>query len=283
MAQKPKLRLRFVFNQRRKQDIASTEEAKNVSLALMRNIAYNYRQGMLNTLNGDMRRRIIQDAERELTNIAFKYRRSVIGISGAYGRTIVQTDLDTVANPSRAIGGGSALLTGRVKLNWQARTKKYMDWKQKRGYGTAWFKNEGAWLRDVSFKEGWLSYFGPVRVVLTPSHEQITKANLVTSKTYGKLRLKVANIEIRAMSRITPSMLPALAGPRGDINQVGNHRALMRLLPQPIAWRLGREPYRPTLEPFLSFALTRAIPNALYRRIQVGFRTRTLNQTRYQV
>lgn len=282
MAQKPKLRLRFVFNQRLKRDIASTEEAQNATLAILKNVAYDYRQGMLSKMNGDIRRRIAQDAERELTYLAAKYRRSVIGISGSYGRSIVRTDLDTVAGPSKAIAGREALLTGRVNLNWQARTKKYMQWKASKGYGTAWFKNEGVWLKEMQFKQGWVQYFGPVRVTIVPSNENITKANIRGPKVYGKLHLKVATIGIKAMSHLTPRMLPGLSSPRGDINQIGNHRALMNLLPDPIKWRLGREPYRPTLEPFLTFALTRAIPNAMYRRIEMGFRTRTINQSAFR-
>jgi hypothetical protein len=89
-------------------------------------------------------------------------------------------------------------------------------------------------------------------------------------------KIAIATIRVQAMTRITPGMLPALGGGGlGDFGSNARGSGLLAMLGERVAWRLGGNPqtvpFRPTIQPFLGYFLTRAMPNAVFKRIEQGF------------
>ena len=58
---------------------------------------------------------------------------------------------------------------------------------------------------------------------------------------------------------------------------------LLALLGPQTAWRLGGNPrtvpFRPTVQPFLAYFLTRQLPNAVFKRIEQGLAGRLNDST----
>ena len=132
--------------------------------------------------------------------------------------------------------------------------------------------------------QNWIKMFGPISVQVkrqrSYSASDTASANarrdIMTNLNRKPLalpggdvvRLGVARIEVRALGRITPG---SLSRPSKKSHMIG----LVMKHDEELAHRLaGRGPYRPTLEPFLEFVLTRAVPGAVLKRIELGLEKR---------
>jgi hypothetical protein len=131
----------------------------------------------------------------------------------------------------------------------------------------------------------WIHAFGPiqVKVIQTTGLEKPLDEQLggIGGQGTDKQVFAAARIEVRALTSITPEMIPALLSghlsggyPNGKQSGLINLIASSQSSPQ-LAYRLGggrHVPYRATTEPFLAFVLTRSIPNAVFSRIERGLR-----------
>lgn len=277
MAKEAKIRLRFVFNQAAKgSEAIRTDTINNVAQAAAENIAFSYKQRYYLDTVRKIKTLIEKDAQREITNAAQRFKRAMIGMAGYRGG--IDTNITTVIEKAAASRAAGIATEARLRTGpWQKRTKKYMAWKKKKGYGTNWFRNKGDVLGKGSVGTGgfWTDTWGPVQVTVQPTGRAKDPLKTFESKFNKRavVRVQVATISVKAFQKITPTMLPGLKD--GDLTRPSPVRAITKHLPEPERARLGgnpkkRVPYRPGLEPFLTFVLTRAIPNAFFRRIEQG-------------
>lgn len=81
----------------------------------------------------------------------------------------------------------------------------------------------------------------------------------------------MGRVEVSVLGRITRDML----GNPGTVQPSAWNTGLFGALPQDVEAKLlnREELYRPFLEHFLSYYLTRSIPNAVFRRIEAIMQT----------
>lgn len=175
-----------------------------------------------------------------------------------------------------------------TRIKWPKRSKKYLARKAAENKPARWWKYSGDLAESLSSPELYLEKFGPVHVIMTrpknqgAAHARMEKAGrgvqrITTSSTHGRPvnDVQLAKIEVVAFGRITPAMIPGLATPLPDPSKAtpADGVGLARLIGganDPTRIKLaGRAATRRfALEPFVSFYLTRAIPNAIWRRIE---------------
>lgn len=191
----------------------------------------------------------------------------------------------------------------KPKIQWTKRGKHYLKWKRDNGFPEKWWEATGDLADTLGNDSLYIDAFGPVQVLFTRARNQ-DKAKGGLSKSYilsgggalegqssssrlsaavtqsgrvGRItaEYQIGKLEVITFGRITPNMLPGLAtmDPKGA-HPSGNIDGLAGLLPNdgPGGIRnklLGKqEARRYALEPFVSFFLTRAIPNAIWRRTE---------------
>jgi hypothetical protein len=280
------LRIRFRFNQQTGK--ASVEPGGkhfgNFSRVLVQQVAVQYGNSTLGLIRDHIESQIQTDVQRELDHMARLLMTHVVGIAG---RNSGPTGaLGTVAPESeemRELGlqVKSVSLRGLVREGWTPRSPYYLKWRARHGGSTDWFRlHSPSRLDALRSGSTWTAAFGGITVSVL-KHTDLEKGEQsfgLLNMPYGSAgtRIGIATIRVAAMSRITPEMLPALAG--GSLGSFGSnpqHAGLLSMLGDPIAWRLGgdpvRVPFRPTIQPFLGFFLTRALPNAVAKRIEQGF------------
>lgn len=190
----------------------------------------------------------------------------------------------------------------RTSIVWPKRRNRYVKkWKPMHGYPAKWWEATGDLARALKSEDLYLHAFGPVNVLFTRAKNQ-DKAKDAMSKSYimsaggesssvdlqqsithagraGRIsaEFQVGRLEVIAFGNITPRMLPALSHPKMDPAYAApndNSDGMVGLFPDdgPGGVRnklLGRQAqHRYAIEPFVSFFLTRAIPNAIWRRTE---------------
>jgi hypothetical protein len=217
-------------------------------------------------------------------------------------------DFSTVKGMSetaRRFGFQSTFDRESTNITWAKRTRDYMQHKRKWGKPQRWWEYSGDLKKDLGSKgEGFYQeIFGPVRVTFSrpPGRDargRFTKhSNIVRTKAYdpssGEDRGNVVNVtrsgqrgtvsadyevgrlEVSVFGKITPRMLPALNGKTMNpkLAEPADGPGIAQLFPNGetktklLTTRQG-ERYRYALEPFVSWYLTRAIPNAVWRRTE---------------
>lgn len=290
---KTTIRFRFTFNRGGEKGGLQKRTARAVNGAIQ-NVVFEYARGTYRDIQTRIKANVSRDIRAEISWIAGLFKQSVIGIHGRrtapkgyIGMTheLASVSLPLGIKPRASAGQG---------ISWPKRSKRYMAWKRANNYGDRWFKNRGKVLPSLMGKtETWVGAFGPivVRVSPMPRSGAVSSANLgrLSSREFvsrgGRSRYKdtessrivegVARIEVAALTNITPSMLPGLAsGEMGSYAADGRETGLIGMLPSEAAIRLGGSsdhvPYRHTVEPFLTFVLTRSVPNALFLRMEKG-------------
>lgn len=252
---------------------ATTKRSLNAAAStIVQNVAFGYADGYRDYLMQDVSKRMSRDVFAEIANAAAKYKRLVIGATGKQTR-MRMGELKTAAE-----GGPSANPSSGV--SWAPRNAKYLARKQRELGHTNWFS---AWTRYMGNTLGkgqnWVEIFGPVKVAVTggkSSGFSGAVAPHLGGRNYGprakeaqnaaKIRIHIGSISVTALERITPAMLSAQS-------KLGIPAVVAAAGYEELAHRLGgRGPYRPTLEPFLEFVLTRAIPYAVRKRVQTGLK-----------
>lgn len=254
---------------------------------IVENIAFTFAENQYEALRGQLQEGVKSDIQRELVNMASLYRRHIIGANGNTARP---------AGVIRSVIGGAAPLALASALPaWAPRSATYLARKFNARAGNGWFDNRG-WSRRRGQKwepsetgllfektraDVWEQMFGPISVRFRKSAKLESKDvsgtfNLTGSKSHVQVQL--GRLSVYALGEITPDMLPGLAAGRvGMASDRGNDNlmGLVQKYDERLAYRLGQRSsgtkrYRPTLEPFLGYFLTRSIPAAIQRRIAQG-------------
>lgn len=242
---------------------------------LVREIAIDYAEATWKQIVQKISTKITVDVQREITAMAQAYKSSVIGISGKnsgpYGR------ISFAAEKAEGTEGRASFTPGG---HWAARSASYLKRKRREVGHDRWFEHDGLLKSTMGKSDTWIKAFGPIRVsVIKRSGVEAQDAGTKRLKTgisnQGlSVRIGVATVRVDVFGNLTPAMLPALrSGNIEDVAPDGRTTGLIGRFPRDIALGLGagrQVPYRHTIEPFLGFLMTRSMPNAVLRRIQVG-------------
>lgn len=267
------VKLRFVINRNAKGQFAGKQAIDRIPRALTTQIAFEYADRTFNVLRREVEARVESDIQRELAKTSQLLFKHVIGLAG---RNLGPTGtLKTVAPQAE---GFKAPTQFGLRTTWARRSPRYM--KRRAGFGNAWFRRHHPSpldrLRDPGF---WTASFGDIKVTLkkTGTTNRGTSIPMLGNSYATGKKIGVGTLRVEAMSKITPEMLPALGGsPINDYGAKPRSSGLLSMLGSDIANRLGgnpapnRVPFRPTIQPFLGFFLTRQMPNAVMRRIEQG-------------
>lgn len=270
--------LRFVFNRgqrtldRKRWNAASRFVAKEIAMNMEDRYWKNMKFHIAKTVEADIR--------REMAHLAQEYLRLIVGISG--NNEGPRGTIKTVSNPAY---GDHNFASYNMNIAWDERSIKYLRRKREDRGHTHWFEYDHVLKRTMGKAETWYKAFGPIEVQVVRKGNSLSQAEAAAAghdpadrfSGYGseRVRVQIGTIRVFAMRSITPQMLPALATGRiDDWAEDGTATGLIGRFPRDIQHGLAGNrkfvPYRHSVEPFLSFFLTRAIPNAVMRRLEVG-------------
>ncbi len=219
---------------------------------------------------------------KEISQMAKMIARFSVQPASAFGpKGLVTSGQRVISQQARSLWGNKNVLwyeLSQSDANWGRRTSRYLGWKRDNGYPQDWWRMTGE-LRKALAKESLYKDLGPVKVTFLKTGNTLTgkKVNQTISGRKGSLSAtyQVGQLNVQAMGRITPEMLPALMDRLGNgVNDATPHgssyipslfkdkKTRNKLL------RFGQAGYRPVVEPFLAYYLTRAIPNAVFNRTE---------------
>ncbi|SKB62318.1 hypothetical protein [Sphingopyxis flava] len=269
------IRLRLFFNLATGGSSARTTKrwAATAASTIIQNVAFGYADGYREILVRDIQKRVGLDVRAEIANAAARYRRIVIG-----------------HERGMSVGGLQAMTEGGPRtvpsqgIVWKPRSPKYLARKERHLGHTRWFEGWTHHMASMLSKgEMWTEIFGPIKVSVrsgkSPGFGGAVAPNLggLRYRPVAKegqdpkaIRIHIGSVEVAALEKITPAMLQSYT--KGGIPA-----AVAAAGYEELAYRLGgppAAPYRPTLEPFLNFVLTKAIPYAVQRRVQTGLGAR---------
>lgn len=231
---------------------------------------------------------ITQILYQELERLAEAMKRGIVGardgLKGTLNVTSFEGDTDVGGSFARRAGANPRW---SFSYPWTPRTQKYLRDKAKVKGHTRWWDYDGKLAGFLNANQ-LLSTFGPIKVEFERVNKKIsggyTRNELGQFAPADSGRTKVTSlvgvgrptvdaqilagrIKVSVLGRITPAMLPGiLNGDPADIPPAWSS-SLFGLLPGDIQLRLDRKIHRYTIEPYLSWYLSRAVPYAVLRRI----------------
>lgn len=300
LSQKSSLRIRFRLNQQT--GSLTKQRTSQRALASFANIIIeevglqysdqSYKQ-LRASINGPLR----ADIHKEIQHIARQYEKIIVGMPGKRLNRVTLTSARQDFSSRTGVGSPALQQFGALReystggTLWAPRKPKYLVQKQRDVGHQRWFEHTGILGLAMSSGKTWEAMFGPIIIRIRRGETQTGNArdikfNLSSGETRasdmkflgtrsGKT-FSVATIQVSALGKITAAMIPALLTGKPPIGKPADGRTtgligLVRAKNAPLAWHIagGPEvPYRPTLEPFLGFALTRSIPEAVFARIR---------------
>lgn len=275
--------------------VKARQRFQNTARAILERVTLQYADGMYDQVRKDVQYQLERDLRAELWHIGALFRRHIIGLGGRLNRPTGFIDTITKgggAPPKMPIASGLP--------SWAPRSAKYLRTKRQAVGHIRWFDNTG-WnaqtndlryarivaksgegpddaglLRESFTYDAWETLFGPISVAFRRARKLEPSDAVGNIAVKGKrLRTQIGTIYVRALGKITPNMLPGYTSGTVRASASGNP-ALMDVIAKTdprLAYRLGtmrNGVYRPTLEPFLGYYLTRSIPWAVQRRIEKG-------------
>lgn len=245
--------------------------------------------------------------EAEVTRMA-KLIGSRFIVQDTYAGPNGDLSLDRSQTAAKTPGFKSYFSINSAGIKWAKRNRVYLRQKEAKGEGGNWWKKTGSLQRFLKSKSGkyYERAFGPVRVYFRKNRSGSWDNEKVTSSGMrGQLSktVTVGRLDVLAFGKITPKMMPGLQTMSPESNpQPGpgvasllpvNHQVVKLLqkssgkvefsekAPRGVLDRFfqsGRRKklkgqtrpreYRPAIDPFVSFYLTRAVPNAVWRRVE---------------
>ncbi len=283
------VRLRFSLG---KAEVKGRQRYANTAAYTAGKVAVAYADEMWEQARDKLKNQVDEDVRRELTHTAYLFRRHINQLGGNRSGTI-----------SNVLGGAEPLALSAALPPWAPRGAEYLARKRDAGAGNKWFNNTGWKTRKRPGQSAPYPHdpgrlvqeiraslfehtYGPIRVTVVRDNKtaQHNAQAYIALGSQQPMKVQVASIRVSALNRITPGVLEVLRTKRfGDVNP-----ALPRMIrssgvpfAKEISERLGptsagrHRPgqhgvYRPTLEPFLGYFLTRSIPAAVARRIKQG-------------
>ena len=275
--------------------VKARQRYANTARAILERVTLQYAEGMYDAVRKDVEFQLAKDLRAELWHIGSLFRRHIIGYSGR--RSSPSGHIDTVTKGS---GAPPRMAISSALPPWAPRNAKYLRTKRLAVGHIRWFDNTG-WnaetldlryarrfnktgdapadaglLRESFTHDAWETIFGPISVAFRRARKLQQTDAVGGIATKGKnLRMQIGTIYVRALGKITPAMLPGFNSGTIRASAAGNP-ALMGVIAETdprLAYRLGtmrNGVYRPTLEPFLGYYLTKSIPWAVQRRIEKG-------------
>lgn len=295
---KSALRIRFVFDPQDGGELLELRRRQSggqrFAQAMIENFAFSYAEDSFREMAGRLEVQLRRDIMRELRHMAALFQRHIIGAAPSSSHPAGY--LDTVAPSWEGVYDRVAIRASVPA--WAARSHQYLRDKKRVIGHQRWWESHGT-LAKAMTTDNWISSFGPIHVEFRRSHKaQLTTPNTAApgqrstarnnyatvfgGTNNGHVKVVVGTVRVVALTNITPQMLPALrSGDPTTLNSDRGNDSLMLMVQagmgDDVAYRLGRLSskesgmrYRPTLEPFLAFFLTRAVPNAIADRISSG-------------
>lgn len=246
--------------------------------------------------------------DRQLREMGRKIDQFVVGISDRAPTTLTRNNQYGGRSAIRSMTGppGSLSITGTrsqafrgVNMGpyslvsgtgpWPSRSPGYLARKRKNFGHTKWFESTGVLRKQLRDPSTYTRAYGPVRVsfkkntITQPSPGQtVTKMSSGVAGSADR-RIVLGELRVSVLGRITEDMLNEPGGKQPSPWKTGLFGSLDSQLEKKL---LNREDaYRPFLEVFLSFYLTRSVPNAIFRRLEqkmsVGQNRQTGGAARY--
>lgn len=279
------LNLNFNFNSSGKtnkgQSVTSSKETSVVFSAfnyVFQDIAFYAAKKQQTELRQQLEERFANIVRQQLVKMGQKIASQAVGIGSRQRGPVGRLALDgPFSSTLQSLGLSPSMSLQAYTGAWAERSKKYLAWKRRKFGHTQWFKNTNQLRQQLRNASTYTSSFGPVRVKFQaneiPAGSQSVRriSTLATPRGRPSGRISVGEIQVSVLGRITDSMLADPNGHSYDSRFTG----LFDMLPDDIAYKLGGPPdHRPVIEPFLSFYLTRQIPNAVFKAIEDSTRDR---------
>lgn len=274
--------------------VKARQRYSNTARAILERVTLTYAEGAYDLMRKEMEMQLERDVRAELVHLASLYRRYIIGAGGR--RSSPSGSLDTVTK-----GSGAPSMTIKSGLPpWAPRNAQYVERKRSATGHMRWFDNsnwstsafdaryarrvmksgdapdDAGLLKRSMTHDSWETWFGPVSVRFYRARKLQATDGVANINTKGKkMQVQIGSLQVRAIGKVTPAMLPGYTSGRIMASASGNE-PLMELIAKTdprVAYRLGtmrNGVYRPTLEPFLGFFLTKSIPYAVTRRLEKG-------------
>jgi hypothetical protein len=230
------------------------------------NVGFRAAKNRQRRLQANLQRDFAPVVEQELQNMARDVSRMAIGLANPNNPP--PGVLSITGRITRAMIGNSGPMTvASMTGTWAVRTKAYMK-RKVRKYGTRrWFKNTGRLQEQLGSVGTYRSAYGPMSVKFFPSALQMAGGVSSLGRSGGgqSRNISVGRLEVAPFRRLTLADLPGIG------QQATYNPRLLSPLADSVERKLtGRasSKYRPVIEPFLTYYLTRRIPNAVYRRLE---------------
>jgi hypothetical protein len=244
---------------------------ENFATTIIREVGLKYTNDRWKELNGRIRGQVERAVRREIAHMARQYQRGVVG----RGQRKTQFNITSAVQSENRAGILSPSASVPMNRPWPSLTPKYSRWKANHGYSQGHFLLHGYLGQRLSKAESWTEIFGPVAVrVIRTAPGEVKGLPKIEAMGERQARFHIGKIEVRALGKITANMVPALAGQPIGFGTAGRTNGLLGLVAandEELAYHLGQNPatapYRSTLEPFLGFVLTKAIPVAVKARV----------------
>lgn len=260
---------------------------------IMENVAFFATQKQEKALKENIHRTFSTIVTKELARMGRQINQLVVGLNGSGAQSFSPNPKFTGSRGSRtgsqaASGpGGTLSLQGAISQAmsgqaapvslssgtgpWPARSPTYLREKKTKVGHTKWFKYTGDLGRALADPATYFSAYGPMKVAYIPAPKGTALPTVVGVSSIGTGgrrtgRITIGRVEVSVLGRITTDMLNDPGGRQPSPWNTG----LFGMLPTDVEEKLlnRQDAYRPFLEHFLSFYLTRAIPNAVFRQIE---------------
>lgn len=246
----------------------------NVAVRIGENAKYGLRAELAKSISIEVREVIDQMAKRISRGMkappnarAPQARLSVAGVLSRYGRLN---------------GWNAPFYTSNTNppIKWKPLSPKYVKYKKQKYNTDRWWEKTGELTEYLSNPDVYYEAFGPLAVQFLPSRKDKQRVKGSGTEFIARTRgnnwrreVKIGRVEVIVFGDITDSILPALRtqnpadiGPDADF--VGPHIGLAGMIANKNLeqgeklFRYGRK----VIDPFVSFYLTRAIPDTVLRR-----------------
>lgn len=247
--------------------LVKSEADRAVSLAI-NGVAFRAARNRQRRLQANIQRDFGPIVERELQQMARDVSRLAIGINGDSGRNSPSAVLSISGRISRPMIGNSAPMSiASVTGQWAVRSKAYMKWKMRKYQTRKWFKNTGRMQEQLGKVSTYRNAYGPISIRFTPTGGTggPNVSNLGRSRGGQSFNIMIGRLEVSPLRRLRLSDLPGIG------QQASYNPRLLSPFSDGLQRKLTGHPskgYRPIIEPFLTYYMTRKIPNAVYRRLE---------------
>lgn len=259
------LNINFVAKGPQRLDRSATD--RTVSLAVHK-VGFRAAANRQRKLQANLHRDFAPVVERELQSMARDVSRMAIGLSNPNNPPPGSLSLGGRVS-SKMLGLADPMPIASMTGQWATRSKVYMRQKIKKWKTRRWFKNTGRLQDQLKSVGTYRAAYGPVSVKFVPrairtDGSGAAVSNLGRGRGGQSTNIQIGRLEVSPLRRLRLSDLP-MPGRQARYNE-----ALLSPLADSVERKLaGRKgKYRPVIEPFLSYYLTRRIPNAVYLKLE---------------